>query len=126
MDKQTLTKTILVIDDDQITSRVFMHCLQRLGHRVLQAESGSAALQQLDREHPDLVIMDLHLPDTTGLALLQTFRARPEMAATPVVVMTGSPQPDIQQTLLKNGAKAFVSKPVDFGRLNDIINFCWR
>ena len=124
MDNQTVAKTILVIDDDHITSRVFMHCIQRLGHRALQAASGDIALQQLETERPDLVILDLHLPDTNGLTLLKTLRERPELATTPVVVVTGSPYPEIQQSLLKHGVKAFVIKPVDFARLRKIINAC--
>jgi PAS domain S-box-containing protein len=80
------------------------------------ASRGDAGIELARRIHPDVVVLDLHLPDTTGDAVLAQLRADDETADVPVIVVTADVTGDHEQRLLAAGASAFMTKPLDLGR----------
>ncbi len=78
--------TILVVDDDQLAAESFTAFLRHLGYRVSFATSGSAALETLRGDLPDLVILDVMMPDLNGVELLRRIRADVRTATVPVVI----------------------------------------
>ncbi len=97
-------KRILVIDDDAFTSNVFRARLQREGYDVTLAATGEDALAALERQPPNLVLLDLLLPGMSGLELLERIRKKPETMALPVVVFTNCYRPDVEESAWKAGA----------------------
>ena len=111
---------ILVVDDDKGIQAAFSGLLGTRGHVILSAGSGEIALQMLDREQPDLILMDVILPGMDGL---QTFRGikstHPEV---PVIVMTGSGTMDVAIEASKLGAFDYQQKPFDPERMIALID----
>ena len=110
-------KTILITDDTLVITHVLRHGLQRAGYRVLVAANGEAALLCANAEHPDLLILDVELPDISGFELLRQIRNMPDCAELPVIFITGSGDPKIQARAHRRGAAEFFPKPISLTEL---------
>jgi DNA-binding response OmpR family regulator len=102
------------VEDDPAIARVLGLLLERSGFVVSQAENGLAAVDCFDREPPDLVLLDVALPDIDGWTVLRHIRSA-SASAVPVVVVTSHVQS--RERSLEEGADAFVAKPFDNSEL---------
>jgi two-component system response regulator MprA len=104
---------VLVVDDDPGVTQLFARILTLGGYGVLTALDGAAALQQVKRTHPDIVLLDLRMPLIDGLGFLRSLRTHERERHTPVAVITGDYTVDsrLQQELSALGA-ALYFKPV--------------
>lgn len=102
---------ILVVDDDKSIVRVLRSYLEQVGYEVLTAYDGTTAVHTLMRERPDLVILDLMLPDRDGMDIARYIRAEPALARTYILMLTARVD-DIEKVLgLEIGADDYVTKP---------------
>ncbi len=85
-------KTILLVDDNKQLRFVLGAALVREGYRVIEATSGTEALEMARRHLPDLILSDIHMPGGDGATLLQNIRHEPELRSRQVVLMTGRPE----------------------------------
>ncbi|WON75243.1 response regulator [Nitrosospira sp. Is2] len=108
-----LQPTVLVVDDDDFQQTIVAKILEPLNYRVLYAESGLAALEILRNVRPDLVLMDLMMPDVNGIETTRRLKAMPAFANLPVMMMTGKSEGDIVIESLQAGVIDFVVKPVE-------------
>ena len=90
--------------------------------RLLVANDGDAGLAMVSEHRPDLVLLDLHLPGRSGEEVLAGIRLDPAISATPVVIVTAGLTPGLERRLADAGATDFMAKPVDIGRLLDVID----
>src|SRR5262245_54041719 len=104
-------KTILVVDDDGAVRDVLRFCLERAGYLVTAAANARAALCELDHFVPDLVLLDLGLPDVNGLELLHGWRRAERTRGMPIVVVTGRTDERDRITGLRSGADDYIGKP---------------
>jgi CheY-like chemotaxis protein/HPt (histidine-containing phosphotransfer) domain-containing protein len=104
---------VLVVDDQSVNRKYLLTLLQRLGHRPRMAEDGQQAVQAVQQQTPDLVLMDLHMPVMDGLQATQAIRALPGAAArTVIVALTADAFQETRERLLAGGMDAFLAKPV--------------
>ena len=106
---------ILVVDDEKLVRWSLGQKCREWGYQVVEAENGAAALKLARSESPDLVLLDVRLPDIGGLEVLQQLRQNGEARA--VIMITADPQLDDVKAALKLGAYDFVGKPLDFDEL---------
>jgi DNA-binding response OmpR family regulator len=112
----TVGAKVLVVEDDPAIARVLRLLLERSGFVVNRAEDGLTAVDRFDQEPPDLVLLDVTLPDIDGWTVLRHIRAASEPAsAVPVVVVTSQVQS--RDRSVAEGADAFVAKPFDNSEL---------
>ncbi|HJR64501.1 MAG TPA: sigma-54 dependent transcriptional regulator [Gemmatimonadaceae bacterium] len=105
--------TILVVDDDADVARVLGTFFERSGHQVIRVDSGEAAIEAFERTRPELVLLDLRLPDMEGFDVLKRIREHD-----PVVVMiTGHGDIALAVEAMRIGAENFLTKPVDLDHL---------
>jgi len=102
---------ILVVEDERDIAALVAYHLAREGYRVRTAASGLEALEDVARERPDLVVLDLMLPGLSGYDVLAELRRRPELAALPVVVLTARREEADRIRGLELGADDYVTKP---------------
>ena len=114
--------TILVVEDYEDTSLAMRLALEDRGYRILEASDGAAAVELATRERPDIILMDLSLPVMDGLEATKRIRSNPEMKETVVVAVTAHSDPDHRTRALAAGCNAFVTKPIDFEWLDDLIS----
>jgi DNA-binding response OmpR family regulator/EAL domain-containing protein (putative c-di-GMP-specific phosphodiesterase class I) len=103
---------VLIVEDDRSQALFAESVLAGAGMRTQIAATAAEAVPALDAFAPDLVLMDLHLPDVSGAELTATIRARPNHAHLPIVFLTGDPDPETEYRLLDSGADDFLSKPI--------------
>ena len=112
-------KKILVVDDEKLIRWSVRQKLNEWDLDVVEAEDGGEALQVFPREEPDLVILDVNLPDEKGTELLKQFRnAVPDL---PVVMVTAYGSIDDAVSAMRSGAYDFITKPIDFLKLQNTI-----
>lgn len=104
-------KKILIVDDDQTTVLALSAVLRKNGYETVAAMDASMAPTVARREMPDLIIVDMGLPGGNGLQLLGTFKTLMPLACTPVIMLTASGSPQLEQNALTAGAEAFFQKP---------------
>ena len=100
-----------MIDDDPDTRRLLAACLRRLGLRVHEAATAAEARSLLERGTPDLICLDLRLPDASGLALCEQIRASAHLRDVPVMVITALNRPIDRAQAEVAGADEYVTKP---------------
>jgi len=102
------TTTILVVDDERRYRELLEMNLTRRGYRVLQAVDGLSALNQIELEAPDLVMLDLMLPDIDGYEVCRRIR---EYSRVPIIMLTAKAEPAQKVQGLASGADDYVTKP---------------
>jgi len=102
---------VLLVEDEEQLRRVMKDLLEREGYKVIEAGDGIAALEQVDRHAPDVILLDLNLPSLDGYGVLSQLRSRPNTAEIPVIVLTAKGDEDNEVRVLKLGADDFLTKP---------------
>ena len=103
--------TILLVEDEDTLRRVMRDLLEQEGYRICEARDGAEALEQVDRHNPDLVLLDLNLPNVDGYSVLAQLRSRPATMDLPVVVLSARGDEDNEVRVLRLGATDFLTKP---------------
>lgn len=109
--------TILIADDEPEVVDLVRIILESEGYRVLDASNGLQALKQIQAHRPDLILMDMRMPEMTGLGVLNTLAQDPETRSIPVVMLSVVvTDPEIRMAL-SQGAVAYLSKPFEVREL---------
>ncbi len=103
--------TILLVEDEDTLRRVMKDLLEQEGYRVCEARDGAEALEQVDRFAPDVVLLDLNLPNVDGYTVLAQLRSRPATRNLPVLVLSARGDEDNEVRVLRLGATDFLTKP---------------
>jgi adenylate cyclase len=104
---------LLVVDDNRVNRLLVARTLEQLGHRVSFAEDGRQALEQLRRQPPDLVLLDIEMPEMDGYQTLEALRADPKLRDIPVVMMSSVDEVDSVARCVEMGAEDYLFKPVN-------------
>ncbi len=104
-------KTVLVVDDEASLRLLMQATLGRGAYRVLEATNGAAGLELARRERPDLVILDVGMPDLDGYTVCRALKGDPETAGMAVVMLTARAQEGDRQRGVEAGADAYITKP---------------
>lgn len=110
---------LLVIDDDPLVYVLFEHCCETNRYRLTTAGTAQQALALFDQDKPDVVILDLMLPDWSGLELLRELRTRD--AKVPVIVVSAQQQSDLAIEALKAGGFDYLAKPFELRKVEECI-----
>lgn len=114
--------TVLYIEDNlsnlQLVERVLS---RRPGVRLISAMRPQLGLELAAEHDPDLILLDLHLPDMPGQEVLRRLQAEPRTAKVPVVILSADARPTLIKELLAQGVKAFMTKPLDVKELLELL-----
>ena len=103
---------VLIVEDDRSQALFAESVLGGSGIQTRSVAEAAEVLSAMDEFQPDLVLMDLHLPDMEGTSLTQRIREHEDFAHVPIVFLTGDPDPELQYQVLEFGADDFLSKPI--------------
>lgn len=115
-------KTILIVEDEPDAAELFAEMMRVGGFRVLKTTSSAPAMDMLTSEKPDLVILDVMMPDISGLDILRQMRLDPALAQIPVVVVSAKGTPTDIKTGMDAGAFVYLTKPVGFLELKEAVD----
>ena len=104
---------ILIVEDNEKNMKLVRDVLQFKGYKTLEAMTGEAGVRLAIEHQPDLVLMDIQLPDIDGITALQKIRANPSTQKLPIVAVSASVMPDDQQRIVASGFDGYVMKPIN-------------
>jgi two-component system KDP operon response regulator KdpE len=114
MDKNRIKYKVLILDDEAQIRRLLRMTLESNDYKVFEAGSSKEGLQAVTMNHPDVILLDLGLPDENGLAFLRRVR---EWSAVPVIILTVQGQESVMVSALDSGADDYMTKPFNSGEL---------
>jgi CheY-like chemotaxis protein len=122
---ETCSLNILIVDDDEDLRILAGSVLKKSGHKVSEAAGGAEALEMIDRDKPDLVVLDLMMPPPDGIEVLRQLRSKPETASLPVVILTAHGDEGLTRLSFDEGATDLLSKPFSPPQLDARIRTCF-
>ncbi len=109
---KSLVKKVLIVEDNELNMKLFHDLLDAHGYQTVQTRNGLDALQ-LAREHqPDLILMDIQLPEISGLEVTKWLKEDDELATIPVVAVTAFAMKGDEERIRAGGCEAYISKPI--------------
>lgn len=118
---RTENTTILVVEDYEDTSLAMRLALEGQGYHILEAADGEQAVEVAARARPEIILMDLNLPRLDGFDATRRIRANPALSGVVIVAVTAYPDADHRARALTAGCNAYVTKPIDFDFLKDLL-----
>ena len=109
---QPMAKTVLIVEDNELNMKLFHDLLDAHGYKTLQTRNGMEALS-LAREHrPDLILMDIQLPEVSGLEVTKWLKEDDQLKTIPVVAVTAFAMKGDEERIREGGCEAYISKPI--------------
>jgi DNA-binding response OmpR family regulator len=116
-----LQKTVMIIEDEPDAAEMFAEMMRVNGFRVIKMFSSGPAIPMISQEKPDLILLDVMMPDISGLEVLRFMRREPALATIPVIVISAKSMPTDIKTGLDAGASMYLTKPVGFLDLKEAV-----
>ena len=113
----TVQKSILIVEDEPDTAEMFAEMIRLSGYRVLKCYGGASAMHMLMQEKPDAMILDIMMPDVSGLEVLRYIRREPRLEKIPVIIVSAKSLPSDIKKGMDAGASMYLAKPVAFSEL---------
>jgi two-component system, cell cycle response regulator DivK len=110
-----MTKRILIVEDNELNLKLFRDLLSANGYETLETKDGHEAISLTRNMRPDLILMDIQLPEISGLDITQKIKADPELRHTPIIAVTAFAMKDDEEKILAAGCEAYISKPISIG-----------
>ncbi|MBC8504276.1 MAG: response regulator [Anaerolineales bacterium] len=111
-------KKIVIIEDEPDTVEMFAEMMRLNGFKVLKSYGGALAVALIAEEKPDVVVLDMMMPDLPGLDVMSQIRDNPELANIPVIIVSAMSMPQDIQAGMDAGAAAYLTKPVTYQQLS--------
>jgi two-component system cell cycle response regulator DivK len=116
-----MTKTVLIVEDNELNMKLFHDLLDAHGYKTLQTRNGMDALA-LAREHrPDLILMDIQLPEVSGLEVTKWLKEDDQLRQIPVVAVTAFAMKGDEERIREGGCEAYISKPISVTMFLDTV-----
>lgn len=112
-----MPKKVLIVEDNDLNLKLFRDLLEANGYETVETKEGINAVELTRREQPDLILMDIQLPEISGLDVTKKIKADKTIASIPVIAVTAFAMKDDEEKILRAGCEAYLSKPIS------IVNF---
>ncbi|MBJ3777650.1 response regulator [Acuticoccus mangrovi] len=107
---------VLIVEDNELNMKLFHDLLEASGMDILQTRNGIDALEVAKRERPDLIVMDIQLPEMSGLEVTERIKSDPDLAPIPVIAVTAFAMKGDEERIRAAGCEAYLSKPISIDR----------
>jgi len=110
-----MSKTVLIVEDNELNMKLFHDLLDAQGYQTLQTREGLQALSLARQHQPDLILMDIQLPEISGLEVTKWLKEDEELSHIPVVAVTAFAMKGDEERIREGGCEAYISKPISVG-----------
>ena len=107
-----MAKTVLIVEDNELNMKLFHDLLEAHGYATVGTRNGIEALELARKHRPDLIIMDIQLPEVSGLEVTKWLKDDPELKTIPVVAVTAFAMKGDEEHIREGGCEAYLSKPI--------------
>ena len=112
-----MPKKVLIVEDNDLNLKLFRDLLEANGYVTVETKEGVNATDLVRREKPDLILMDIQLPEISGLDVTRKIKADKSICDIPIIAVTAFAMKDDEEKILRAGCEAYISKPIS------IVNF---
>ena len=116
-----MAKTVLIVEDNELNMKLFHDLLEAHGYQTVGTRNGIEALDLARKHRPDLILMDIQLPEVSGLEVTKWLKDDPELKAIPVVAVTAFAMKGDEERIREGGCEAYLSKPISVGKFIETI-----
>jgi two-component system, cell cycle response regulator DivK len=117
----TMASTILIVEDNELNMKLFHDLLEAHGYKTLQTRNGIDAIALARKHKPDLIVMDIQLPEVSGLDVTKWLKEDDSLRHIPIVAVTAFAMKGDEERIREGGCEAYVSKPISVSRFLDTI-----
>ena len=107
-----MTKTVLIVEDNELNMKLFNDLLEAHGYVTVQTRNGMEAIELARLHRPDLILMDIQLPEVSGLQVTQWIKSDEELKHIPVIAITAFAMKGDEEKIRQGGCEAYLSKPI--------------
>ena len=107
-----MAKRVLIVEDNDLNMKLFHDLLEAHGYDILQTKDGMEALQLARQHHPDLILMDIQLPEVSGLEVTKWIKEDDDLKAIPVIAVTAFAMKGDEEKIRNGGCEAYIAKPI--------------
>jgi len=116
-----MAKTVLIVEDNELNMKLFHDLLEAHGYDTIQTRNGLEAID-LAREHrPDLILMDIQLPEVSGLEVTKWIKEDDDLRSIPVIAVTAFAMKGDEERIRQGGCEAYISKPISVARFIETV-----
>jgi len=116
-----LAKTVLIVEDNELNMKLFHDLLEAHGYDTVETSSGIEAFELARTCRPDLILMDIQLPDVSGLEVTKWIKDDPELHQIPVVAVTAFAMNGDEERIRQGGCEAYLSKPISIAKFMETV-----
>jgi two-component system cell cycle response regulator DivK len=116
------TKTVLVVEDNELNMKLFHDLLEAHGIQTVETRNGNEVLSIARSKKPDLILMDIQLPEVSGLDVTKWLKDDPELKHIPVIAVTAFAMKGDEQKIREGGCEDYISKPISVTHFMDVIS----
>ncbi len=117
-----MTKKVLVVEDNELNMKLFHDLLEAHGYDTIETRDGKSVLDIAREQRPDLIIMDIQLPEVSGLEVTRWLKDDEDLKHIPVVAVTAFAMKGDEQKIREGGCEDYISKPISIGKFIEVIN----
>ncbi|MBM3570109.1 MAG: response regulator [Alphaproteobacteria bacterium] len=107
-----MAKTILIVEDNELNMKLFRDLLDAHGYKTVETRDGREAVDLARQHRPDLIIMDIQLPEISGLEVTKRLKADPTLKAIPVIAVTAFAMKGDEEWVMQGGCDGYIAKPI--------------
>ena len=105
-------KTVLIVEDNELNMKLFHDLLEAHGYHVLEARNGNEAMELAGKNRPDLILMDIQLPEISGLEVTQNIKKNDELTNIPIIAVTAFAMKGDEDRIRQGGCEDYIAKPI--------------
>lgn len=116
-----MSKKILIVEDNELNMKLFTDLLETSGYEIVGTRDGTEALGLARKHRPDLILMDIQLPEVSGLDVTRWIKEDDELSDIPVIAVTAFAMKGDEERIREGGCEAYISKPISIGRFLETV-----
>ncbi|MDK9694849.1 MAG: response regulator [Siculibacillus sp.] len=116
-----MAKTVLIVEDNELNMKLFHDLLEAHGYRTLQSRNGFDAMEIARADRPDLILMDIQLPEVSGLEVTKWLKEDDDLKSIPVIAVTAFAMKGDEERIRQGGCEAYISKPISVGKFLETV-----
>jgi two-component system cell cycle response regulator DivK len=119
--RESMSKTVLIVEDNELNMKLFHDLLQANGYNTIETRNGIEALDLARKHKPDLILMDIQLPEVSGLEVTKWIKEDDELKSIPVVAVTAFAMKGDEERIREGGCEAYLSKPISVAKFLETV-----
>jgi two-component system, cell cycle response regulator DivK len=116
-----MSKTVLIVEDNELNMKLFNDLLEAHGYTTLQTKDGMEALKIARKERPDLILMDIQLPEVSGLEVTKWIKEDDNLKSIPVVAVTAFAMRGDEEKIREGGCEDYIAKPISVSKFLETV-----